>query len=257
MGRGEGEAGGVSRIVPSLLRSARHIAVLTGAGVSAESGIPTFRDALTGLWENYRPEELATLAGFRRDPQLVWSWYRARRLRINETQPNPGHLALARLALSAPRLSLITQNVDGLHARAGSHDVIELHGNIGRVKCADCDEVADPFDDTESIPNCQWCGGLLRPDVVWFGEMLPRLALERAETAARTCDLFLSIGTSNIVEPAASLPWEAARRGAAVVVINPTDEGQETGSNIYHLLGRSGEILPTLVAAAWPEEGAV
>lgn len=195
------------------------------------------------------------MAGFRRDPQMVWSWYRARRRQIGEAAPNPGHLALARMAALVPRLSLVTQNVDGLHARAGSPEVIELHGNIGRVKCADCDRVAAVFADSESVPTCQRCGGLLRPDVVWFGEMLPWAALERAETAARTCDLFLSIGTSNLVEPAASLPWAAARRGAPVVVINTTDEGQERGPTIHHLLGQSGEILPRLVAAAWPEGG--
>jgi NAD-dependent deacetylase len=220
--------------------------------VSAESGIPTFRDALTGLWKDYRPEELATVAGFRRNPRLVWGWYRARRLRIGEAKPNPGHLALAKLATLVPRCTLITQNVDGLHARAGSRDVIELHGNIGRVKCADCDRVAESFEDGEEVPSCPICGGLLRPDVVWFGELLPRAALERAERAAQTCDLFFSIGTSNLVEPAASLPWIAARMGARVVVVNTSDDGQESGPGIVHLIGRSGDLLPALLAEAWP-----
>jgi NAD-dependent deacetylase len=238
--------------IAALVRSATDIAVLTGSGVSAESGIPTFRDALTGLWENYRPEELATVAGFRRDPQLVWSWYRMRRLAIAAALPNPGHHALARLARLVPRLTLTTQNVDGLHQRAGSEDVIELHGNIGRVQCADCSRPVDPCPEVESVPSCPVCGGLLRPDVVWFGEFLPPIAMDRAQTAAESCDLFLSIGTSNLVEPAASLPWIAARHGSPVVVVNTSDEGQRTGPTIHHLLGRAGDVLPALVAAAWP-----
>ncbi len=242
--------------VAAHLRSARHIAVLTGAGVSAESGIPTFRDAMTGLWKDYRPEDLATVAGFRRDPQLVWTWYRMRRMKVREVQPNPGHRALAHMAAAAQRFSLITQNVDGLHARAGSRDVIELHGNIGRVKCADCDRAAEDFADTEEIPTCRHCGGLLRPDVVWYGELLPRRAIERASEAAGSCDVFLSIGTSNLVEPAASLPWEAARAGARVIVINTASEGQPSGRTIHHLVGKSGEILPELVAEAWPGRSA-
>lgn len=245
----------ISPDIVSLLRAAERIAVLTGAGVSAESGIPTFREALTGLWENYRPEELATMAGFRRDPQLVWEWYRGRRQAIAAASPNPGHFALARLARLVPT-TLITQNVDGLHRRAGSTDVVELHGNIGRVKCADCNRVADPFPDTEAIPSCERCGGPLRPDVVWFGELLPPEAIERAQTAARECDLFLSIGTSNIVEPAASLPWMAARSGAAVIVVNTSTEGQRTGPSIHYLLGPSGDVLPRLLDAAWPDQEA-
>lgn len=235
------------------LRSAEHVAVLTGAGVSAESGIPTFRDALTGLWENYRPEDLATPEGFRRDPRLVWSWYRTRRLRVGTAVPNAGHRALAAMERVVPRFSLVTQNVDGLHERAGSRDVIELHGNIGRVKCFDCSRIPDRFDDTEALGHCGFCGGMLRPDVVWFGEFLPPLALSRAQEAALSCDVFLSIGTSNVVEPAASLPWTAARHGAVVLVVNTTDEGQRFGERIHHLTGLSGEIVPALLRAAWPD----
>jgi NAD-dependent deacetylase len=227
--------------------------VLTGAGVSAESGIPTFRDALEGLWKDYDPEELATEAGFRRNPELVWRWYRQRRLRVGEATPNAGHHALVRMESLAAGFSLITQNVDGLHARAGQREVIELHGNLARVKCADCGRIAAEFEDGDSVPRCHWCGGPLRPDVVWFGELLPRLELARAESAARRCELFLSVGTSNLVEPAASLPWEAASSGATVVVINTTGEGQRRGPNVHLILGKAGEILPRLVRAAWPE----
>lgn len=234
------------------LREARHVAVLTGAGVSAESGIPTFRDALTGLWANYDPEELATPAGFRRQPDLVWAWYRERRRRIAEARPNPAHFALAALERRVPRVTLITQNIDGLHARAGSSDVVELHGNIARVKCAGAGHPVSDYEDTERAPRCPECGERLRPDVVWFGELLPREALERAWDAARSCDLFLSVGTSNLVEPAASLPWIAARRGVPVAVINTTDEGQQTGPRIHHLIGRAGTVVPALLAAAWP-----
>lgn len=227
--------------------------MLTGAGVSAESGIPTFRDALTGLWADYRPEDLATPHGFRRNPDLVWQWYRMRRLALAESLPNAGHRALAAMERLVPALTLMTQNVDGLHARAGSRDVVELHGNIGRVKCLDCNRVPESFEDAETVPRCPACGGMLRPDVVWFGEFLPPRALERAQEAASVCEVFLSVGTSNLVEPAASLPWIAAGQGALVVVINMSDEGQRTGERIRHLTGPSGQILPRLVAAAWPD----
>lgn len=212
---------------------------------------------MTGLWADYRPEDLATPRGFRRNPDLVWSWYRMRRLAVADARPNAGHQALAAMGRLVPGFTLITQNVDGLHARSGSRDVVELHGNIGRVKCFDCNRVAETFEDTDVVPRCPACGGMLRPDVVWFGEMLPPQALERAQQAAAGCDVFLSIGTSNVVEPAASLPWIAARRGALVVVINMTDEGQQTGDRIRHLMGPSGEILPRLVRAAWPESPSV
>ena len=236
-----------------VLRTARHLAVLTGAGISAESGVPTFRDAMTGLWERFRPEELATPEAFRRNPDLVWRWYRERRLRLREVEPNPGHHALVELERRAPRFTLITQNVDGLHARAGSRDPIELHGNIATVSCFDQRHPAAEFPDTDAVPRCEICGSPLRPDVVWFGEMLPAGALERAQEAAQTCDLFLSVGTSNLVEPAASLPWLAAASGATVLVVNTSMEGQRSGARIHHLHGPSGRVLPELLRAAWPD----
>ncbi len=235
------------------LRQARRVAVLTGAGVSAESGIPTFRDALTGLWRTFRPEELATLDAFLRNPDLVWKWYRMRRERLREAEPNPAHYALVELARRVPGFTLITQNVDGLHARAGSRDVIELHGNITRVKCSACEHRSTDFADSETVPLCGRCGSRLRPDIVWFGEVLPIEALSRAQAAARACDLFLSVGTSNLVEPAASLPWLAAETGAAVLVVNPSSEGQRSGAGIQHLAGPAGAVLPALLREAWPQ----
>ena len=227
--------------------------MLTGAGISAESGVPTFRDAMTGLWANFRPEELATPEAFRRNPEMVWRWYRERRLRLGEVAPNPGHYALAQLARRVPRFTLITQNVDGLHARAGSREVIELHGNIATVSCFDHRHAAAEFCDTDAVPTCAICGSLLRPDVVWFGEMLPEEALEGARQAAESCDLFLSVGTSNLVEPAASLPWLAAENGATVLVVNVSMDGQRRGPRIHHLEGSSAQVLPELLRGAWPD----
>jgi len=235
------------------LRQAQRVSVLTGAGISAESGIPTFRDALTGLWANFRAEDLATPEAFQRNPGLVWSWYRMRRQMLQHAEPNPGHYALVELARRVPRFTLITQNVDGLHARAGSSAVIELHGNITRVKCFDHNHPTSTYSDTESVPSCEICGSRLRPDVVWFGEPLPAAALTRAQTAAQACDVFLSIGTSNLVEPAASLPWLAAARGATVLVVNPSMDGQRSGPGIHHFVGPAGTVLPALLKQAWPE----
>ncbi|HEU4648024.1 MAG TPA: NAD-dependent deacylase [Gemmatimonadales bacterium] len=234
------------------LRQARHVAVLTGAGVSAESGVPTFRDAQTGLWARYRAEDLATPEAFARDPELVWAWYRMRAELVRNAEPNPAHIALARLETLVPRLTLLTQNVDGLHARAGSRTIVELHGNILRARCTG-DGMLVPYEQLggDTVPRCTGCGALLRPDVVWFGEPLPRAALETAFAAARECDVFLSVGTSNVVEPAASLPWIAAAAGAAVAVINPSLQGQRSGANIFHLAGKAGEHLPALLGQAW------
>ena len=235
-----------------VLRAARHIAVLTGAGVSAESGIPTFRDAQVGLWAQYRPEDLATPEAFERNPKLVWDWYAWRQELVRRSQPNPGHYALAEMQQRVPELSLITQNVDGLHQLAGSGGVIELHGNIIRTKCSRENIVIDQWADTgETPPRCPRCEAYLRPDVVWFGELLPAAALEAAAQAASTSDVFFSIGTSSLVEPAASLARIALRRGAAVVEINATTTPL-TSSATFALQGASGEILPALVKAAWP-----
>jgi NAD-dependent deacetylase len=240
---------------PSLitaLREASHVAVLTGAGISAESGVPTFRDAQTGLWASFKPEELATPEAFRRHPKTVWDWYEWRRQRVGMVAPNPGHLALVEIEEHVPQFTLITQNVDGLHQRAGSRHVIELHGNITRTKCFDEDVLVEHWPDTGDVPpHCPRCGGLLRPDVVWFGEMLPPQAIKEAEAAAESCHVFLSIGTSSVVYPAAGLPFTALRSGAVVVEVNP-NETQLTAQATFVLSGRSGNLLPELVKAAWP-----
>jgi NAD-dependent deacetylase len=227
------------------LASARRVAVLTGAGISAESGIPTFRDALTGLWAKYDPRELATPEGFARNPKLVWDWYAERRQRIAGVQPNPGHLALAALEQRFERFTLVTQNIDSLHQRAGSRQVVELHGNIARVKCSVEKTVVNPIPEDASPPRCH-CGAFLRPDVVWFGEMLPADALARAEEAAEHCEVFLSIGTSAQVYPAAELPLRALSAGAAVVEINP-ERTALTRHAQFSLQGPAGTILPQLV----------
>jgi NAD-dependent deacetylase len=237
------------------LRDAQHVVVLTGAGISAESGIPTFRDALTGLWARYRAEDLATPEAFERNPPLVWSWYRMRREMLARAEPNPGHRAIAWLESRVGRLTLITQNVDGLHRRAGSTDPVELHGSLLRARCSREGTAVESWEEPETgPPRCARCEAYLRPDVVWFGESLPEHALRRARKASAACDVFLSVGTSNLVEPAASLPWLAASAGAVVAVVNPSMEGQRSGARIHHLVGRAGELLPALLAAAWPEE---
>lgn len=204
------------------LRSAGHVTVLTGAGISAESGIPTFRDAQTGLWARYTPQELATPQAFAQNPERVWQWYTWRRSLITSAQPNAGHRALAALERQASGFTLITQNIDGLHQAAGSRQVIELHGSIHRVRCLEAGHRFPwPEEDTAAPPPCPTCGSPLRPDVVWFGEALPTPALEAAFQAARRCDVFLSIGTSAIVQPAAQLPLIAQEHGALLIEINP------------------------------------
>jgi NAD-dependent deacetylase len=243
-------------VIPSelieVLRQAQHITVLTGAGISAESGLATFRDALTGLWAQFRPEELATRQAFRNDPRLVWEWYAWRREQAAQAQPNAGHLALVAMEQRVPRFDLITQNVDGLHLRAGSLNVTELHGNISRVKCFDKNHCVEAWEESAQVPPlCPQCGSLLRPDVVWFGEQLPEEAFEHAVEAAAACDLFFSIGTSGLVEPAASLARVAGRMEAAVAVIN-LDEEVLAGEKVYHLTGPAGIVLPQLVQLAWP-----
>ena len=235
----------------SLLRHAPSLAVLTGAGVSQESGLRTFRDAQTGLWAQYKPTELASPEAFQRDPKLVWDWYAWRREAVKGVRPNRGHYALAEIEKRVPTFTLITQNVDGLHRMAGSQHVLELHGNIQRVRCAACYTFTDTWDeDSESVPQCAVCGGLLRPDVVWFGEALPRDQLEAAVEAARSCHVFLSIGTSGVVQPAASLAFAAHNRGAVVMEIN-AEQTPLTSKADYVLQGKSGEILPELVEAVW------
>ena len=223
--------------------------MLTGSGVSAESGVPTFRDAQTGLWARYEPQDLATPEAFERDPGLVWEWYEWRRGLVREAEPNPGHLALVELERRVPSFTLVTQNVDGLHQRAGSENVLELHGNIMRSKCSVEGLEAEPRAGDESAPPlCPGCGAFLRPDVVWFGEALPGDAFAAASTAARTCDVFISAGTSSLVHPAAALPSAAARSGAVLVEVNP-DDTPLTPQVDYALRGKAGAILPALVRA--------
>ncbi len=233
------------------LQNAQHVAVLTGAGTSAESGVPTFREAQTGLWQQYDPTELATPQAFRRNPQLVWDWYAWRRELVAKAEPNAGHYALAAMAQHVPTLTLITQNVDSLHQQAGSQDVLELHGNIKRIKCFDCGRLVTNFEEVAvSPPHCPHCNGYLRPDVVWFGEGMPQAVLQRAFTAAHNCDLFFSIGTSALVHPAASLPVEAIQNNRTAVEINPQSTPL-TPHMTFVLTGPSGKILPELVKAAW------
>ena len=227
------------------LRDARHVCVLTGAGVSAESGVPTFRDAQEGLWARYRPEDLATPEAFLDDPALVWRWYRWRRDIVANVEPNPGHTALARLARLVPQLTLVTQNVDNLHQRAGSSDVIEFHGNIFEDRCF-ADGTLHTADDSLEIPLCPECGACLRPGVVWFGEAIPEEAMARSCAAAADSDVFLSIGTSSLVYPAAGLGDIARRNGAVLVEVNPNPTMQASSFH-FALAGKSGEILPELV----------
>ena len=239
------------------LRAAQRVAVLTGAGISAESGVPTFRDAQTGLWARYQPAELATPEAYKRDPRLVWEWYAWRRQLVMQAQPNPGHQAVAEIEHLVPEFTLITQNVDDLHQRAGSGErfaIIELHGNLFKTKCFQEDKPVHAWQETGEVPpRCPSCGGPLRPDVVWFGESLPSDAWRAAIKAARTSEIFFSIGTSGIVEPAASLPYQALQAGACVVEIN-LNETPLTASATYAISGPCGQILPTLIGRAWPSE---
>ncbi len=231
------------------LTTARSVTVLTGAGVSAESGVLTFRDAQTGLWARYRPEDLATPGAFRRNPKLVWEWYAWRRKLVAEAKPNLAHVALVEMEKLFPDFHLITQNVDGLHQRAGSRNVVELHGNITRTKCFAEGTVVSHWAETGEVPpRCPNCGGLLRPDVVWFEEPMPEAEMEQATRASTKCEIFLSVGTSTVVYPAASLPFEAMRSGATVVEINP-QATPFTAQAHFALSGAAGVVLPEMLAS--------
>ncbi len=234
------------------LRAADCVTVLSGAGVSAESGIPTFREAKTGLWVQYRPEDLATPEAFEADPKLVWDWYNWRRSLVNQAQPNPGHRALVELEKRIPNFNLITQNIDGLHQAAGSRSPVELHGNIHRMRCPAENKVVDNPVESGELPGCPDCGALLRPDVVWFGEQLPPSALEQAVAASERCEMFISVGTSALVEPAASLPFVALRNHATLVEINPESTPLTVYAKFY-FPNTAGSVLQALVEAAFPK----
>jgi NAD-dependent deacetylase len=230
------------------LRSAERVAVLTGAGVSAESGVATFRGG-GGLWEGHRVEEVASPEGFRRDPGLVWKFYNARRAALRQVQPNPGHHALVALEdlWGSQRFTLITQNVDGLHRAAGSRHVLELHGNLARVRCSRCNKLEERgYGELPELPICDSCGQLLRPDVVWFGEYLPEDVWQQAAEATAMCECFLVVGTSAVVFPAAGLIRAAERVGAQVIEVNLEATEASTDKTIS-LFGPSGVVLPQLV----------
>lgn len=233
------------------LRAARHIAVLTGAGISAESGLPTFRDRITGLWSRFRPEELSTPEGFRNDPVRVWTWHGEMREMARQAAPNPAHLALAEMERHVPVFTLLTQNIDNLHQPAGSSRVVELHGNIFRARCDSDGLPVEGWEDSPDLPpRCPRCGGLVRPAVVWFRERLPDTELAIAEAAIADCDVFFSIGTSGEVEPAASFAPRAVSRGATVVVIN-LDVVTSAVPLLYRFRAPAGVLLPQLVEATW------
>jgi NAD-dependent deacetylase len=248
---------GLTRVA-ACVRAARSVVATTGAGISAESGVPTFRGA-GGLWRSFSPSDLATPEAFARDPWLVWEWYRWRRAQIRVAQPNPGHFVLARFEKNLPQFQLVTQNVDGLHQRAGSRTLIELHGNIWRSRCAaGCGRLTEEPDQdcpagpcgasAVDLPACS-CGSLLRPDVVWFGEALDPGSITRAIEAARACDVLLVVGTSAVVYPAAALPRIAHQGGALVVEINIEDTPLTAEADVV-LRGPAAGVLPALEALA-------
>ena len=245
----------------TLLRNAQRVCILTGAGVSAESGIPTFRDNQTGLWSQYRAEDLATPDAFARNPQLVWSWYQWRRQLVQDKKPNPAHRALAQWqdyltsSQSTQHLTLITQNVDNLHEQAGSM-VTHLHGNLWDNRCSQCDtpytKPVTAINEQAELINCDQCGGYIRPDIVWFGESLPVDAWQTAEEAAANCDVFISIGTSSLVYPAAGLANLAQQNGAKIIEINP----HPTPNAIVDitLAAEAGLVMPVLVQSILTKE---
>ncbi|MDN7144025.1 NAD-dependent deacylase [Pseudomonas sp. JQ170] len=237
------------------LQRAQRIVVFSGAGISAESGVPTFRDRLSGLWARQDPQRLETAQAFRENPALVWGWYLWRRQQVAQALPNAAHLAVAALAASGRTVTVITQNIDDLHERAGSPDVVHLHGSLKSPRCSGCRRTAELTAAEQRVPNegaliepprCKSCNGRLRPSVVWFGEDLPAMAWKTAVRAARSCDVLLSIGTSGVVRPAADLPDLALAAGAVVIHINLLDVAMG-GPNEQILLGRAGDILPRLV----------
>ena len=237
-------------LAADLIRDAEHVCVFSGAGMSAESGIPTFRDALTGLWENYRPEDLATPEGWHRDPDLVWGWYRDRAANLRKVEPNAGHRARAELGRTkrrtGGRVSIVTQNVDDLHERAGSTVDAHLHGRILGPHCEFCTYRGDPeLSLATTRPRCPDCTGSLRPDVVWFGEMLPERDWAAATAAIESCSALLIIGTSGVVHPAAGLPPLAAERGIPIIEVNPEPSALTPLASL-HLEAAAAEVLPAI-----------
>jgi NAD-dependent deacetylase len=226
------------------LRRARRASVLTGAGISAESGIPTFRGA-GGIWEKYDFTKLATPEGFREDPRLVWEWYQLRQREMNKAKPNPAHETIAKMEGHFDEFAVLTQNIDGMHKRAGSRNIIELHGNIWRMRCSRDGTVIDLASPVEEIPPLCHCGSPLRPDVVWFGEQLSHDVLERASEAASRSDVMFVVGTSAVVYPAAALPILTKNKGGLVIEVNV----EKTDLSAYadlSLFGRAGELMPVL-----------
>ena len=234
--------------VKAFIQNAKKITVLTGAGISHESGIPTFRGQ-DGLWKKFRAEDLATNQAFQSNPKLVWEWYDWRRGLIRKVKPNAGHYALVSMENHISSFTLITQNVDGLHRLAGSKNVFELHGNIWRVKCLNCHAVYDNFEvpiSKDMLPRCKHCGGLIRPDVVWFGESLPENTLKAAMESAIHCNLMLVVGTSGIVQPVASLPSLAKSKNAYIIEVNPNQTPISLLAD-ESIRGKAAETLPGLV----------
>ena len=235
--------------VAQILKNAKSIAVLTGAGISAESGVPTFRSE-DGLWRKFSASELANPEAFRTNPRLVWEWYGWRRGEMLKAEPNPGHLALVRLEKRAPDFTLITQNVDNLHRRAGSQKVLEIHGNIFRNRCTACDhkepDESHEFADPNPLPVCGRCGAPARVDVVWFGEQLPYKELTESMAASERCDVFISAGTSAVVYPAAHFPELAKRTGAILIEVNLEPTPLSALAD-FSFMGKTGELLPLLI----------
>lgn len=231
-----------------ILLNSERVVVSTGAGVSRESEIPTFREKQTGIWATFDPEKLATVDGFLKNPKLVWDWYQERIKMIEKVEPNPGHYAIAELENLIQEFTLITQNIDNLHQRAGSKNICELHGNIFQYKCFEEDKIIQQLPESDqSPPLCPNCHGLIRPNVVWFGEALPEEALDLAFKKAASCDCIIVVGTSGLVQPAASLPFVAKQHtGAKIIEVNPSTSAITSIADVF-LQGKSGEILPKLV----------